>query len=350
MAYEVSKGNEADLGQVLCPVWQRNLDIGAGAGERFRWSHELNPAGSCATFLLSCAREAGSEVVGSTTIFPRRLRALGQEIAGGILGDLAVDRAHRTLFPALALQRAARAFGRAHLGVIYGMPNQRALPIYDRLRFTRLGEMVRYSLPLCLEDNVPSELPLLALLRRGARIVDRARASWSRFDRRTVPADYQLELVDGPDARFDELWERASRSFTIIGRRDSAFLRWRFCDKPDDSFRLATLARGDRLEAYAVLQARADVVSIRDLLAADDTELRRLIRLLVPDLRAHGARAATFRFLAGPWLAQILEQEGFVARGDTWPVVVDLGDELAVSREVLLDKHNWYLTDADEDS
>ena len=68
--------------------------------------------------------------------------------------------------------------------------------------------------------------------------------------------DIRITEIARFDSSFDSLWEKASVSFGIIIRRDSAYLNWRFVDQPCREYKIFKAFRkenGDP-EGYIVLR------------------------------------------------------------------------------------------------
>jgi hypothetical protein len=61
--------------------------------------------------------------VGVATLAPRRMRLDGATVRGGGLFDFVVATAHRSLFPALFLQREIRRQGLPRNDLLFGLPN-----------------------------------------------------------------------------------------------------------------------------------------------------------------------------------------------------------------------------------
>jgi hypothetical protein len=64
---------------------------------------------------------------------------------GGVLVGLAVQSAHRSLFPAVQLQRALIAHAAASFNVLYGFPIHRVAPVFARVGYRRIGELTRHA-------------------------------------------------------------------------------------------------------------------------------------------------------------------------------------------------------------
>jgi hypothetical protein len=74
---------------------------------RFEWLYRDNPFGEASVWLAYEGKP--DHVVGVAGAFPRRLHMLGGQKLSWVLGDFCVSDEHRTLGPALMLQRACLA-------------------------------------------------------------------------------------------------------------------------------------------------------------------------------------------------------------------------------------------------
>lgn len=350
MSYGTKRVEAEQVEATLIDIWRRNLQVSGDLRQRFDWTYRQNPDGPGATFLIEHGGD-GEEatVVGSTSVFARCFAVDGRSVESGILGDVAVDNAHRTLFPALMLQKAARRDANERIGLLYGFPNELAQPLYKRLGFHQLGSMVRYARPLGIERYARAQEKLPSVLGAAARIVD---IGWRQIDAikaHLSPTEHPLEWTDQIDARFDELWARARTGYRVVGCRTAEFLRWRFTAKPDERFRFATLTH-EKLEAYAVIQTHDQVAHIRDLFGSSPAHIDMLIARLIPTLRMEGLEAVSMRFVGAPWLVPLLQHHQFRAREASWPVIVDPCTHLDADPDLVRDPSNWYLTDSDEDT
>src|ERR1700751_933164 len=74
--------------------------------ERFAWCHSENPAGPCwSWFAYDPSASTRNAPVALVTVFPRYMRVGSKRVRGGQVGEFAVDLTHRSLGPAVQLQR-----------------------------------------------------------------------------------------------------------------------------------------------------------------------------------------------------------------------------------------------------
>jgi len=357
MSYTVTTPDIRSVEDQLVGQWQKNLASIKSHHHRFRWYYLDNPVGRGVAFVLEYRApddHQPSSVVGSAGVSQRRFFLRGKPVMAALLGDLNVDLDHRTMMPAIMLQRATRTHAEQTFAFVYGFSNRRSAPVQRRAGYRRLGDRKRYACPLRYETFVDAAIPnrvlsraVAAALTGAARVVDLVRSA-------PVLATHRLEWLADVDQRFDRLWQRCHHRYPIIGYRGADFLRWRFVEKPGETFEFVTLTRraSGELEAYAVLERdpRHEMIILRDLFGEDETRIHKLLSLLIPALRRRGHRSVSVSFLGARRLVDVLARHWFAAREDRPnPVLVGPGGQLGDDRAALMESENWYLMDVDED-
>lgn len=182
------------------------------------------------------------------------------------------------------------------------------------------------------------------------RARNRARYGWARDGAES----WQVHGVDDVDPRFDALFDEASRDFDVISVRDSAYLRWRYCDPRSGGFTLRVAEEEGRLLGYSALRVGSGEAAIADLLALPGR--LDIVRSLAADAVevARGAGAPSIR----AWLQvrhayrPVLHRLGFVTgRPSQIPllqfVLVNIEDDVGA---LLADPHaRIHLTLGDSD-
>jgi hypothetical protein len=355
----------------LCRLWDGNLQVEGGVDRKFDWLYVDAPELPDSVFLLAAEQDGARRYVGTAGVGLRAMRVLGHERRAGLLADLAVDREHRTVMPALALVRAVKAWalGDGGADLVYGFPNQHAEGVFKRVGYQPLGTIGRWARVLRHASYAPrvKEAPLPRVPAALKKVVDRAAdvkaiaaVAGGAVDlvrlASTAPSAVQaarqikLTWIEIPDERIDQIWDTARDGYDVVGVRSARFLRWRF----PASERLATAvaaARGDGAPlAYAVVETVDGVAHLRDLFGVREA-IGWLLDLLVPALYPRGAQALSVRYLGAPWLIEALEARGFVARASERLITVGVTDRLdPESRAALTTAARWHLTDADEDT
>jgi len=348
LEYSVRRSETAE--EAVVGVWTRNLDGRRDWWARFAWFYRENPSGQGCAFVLESNGAGTTEVVGGAGLGTRTFFHRGKPLKAMINADFAVDAAHRTLLPALRLQRAIREHARGVAHFAYGFPNDSAVGVFRRLGYREVGRMTRYVLLLrhetYLERFVPRALAhwggwALDGLRRGPELARRAR----------TPSTRRLEWLPEADDRFDRLWQEASPQYALLGDRSAAFLRWRYARRPGNRSEIAGLLdTSGELRAYAVVtEPEAGLARIEDFLASPEAELGHLLDRLVPELRARRLLRVEVPFLGTRRVGRVLEAHGLAPR-EAKCVVFDPGESPSPDARLYGDSENWYLTLADEDT
>jgi hypothetical protein len=345
MSYTVCHSDPQDDRECILGLWRQNLPD--ASADRYDWLYEAGPATSW------LVRSAAGEAVGATGLMGRNMKVFDRMVRAGQAIDLNVDKEHRTIGPALGLQRALTdAVRRRQLDLVYSFPNAQSELVQRRAGFQELGRLGRWAKPLRIGEG------LRARLRRkpgGKLAAALARPLlWLRspelFYRR--PAKLQAWVTDRFDARFDRLWETASRRFAIVGERTSEYLSWRFCQCPDACYRVLCLADTDqRLLAYLVYHCRNGMAHVGDFFFADTCYLEPLLAEFLRMIRPEQAEAVIVVYLGSSEVCARLKRFGFWPRPSDRNAIVYADEEiLGCDTASLLDKENWHLTQADIDA
>jgi hypothetical protein len=361
---------EADLRR----LWDANLTVDGGVERKLSWLYREAPDLPDGVFMLAAEPEGGGDTtprawVGTAGVLVRRVQVAERELRAGLLADLAVDRAHRSVGPALMLAREARAWTLGHLDLAYGFPNRHAEGVFKRVGYKVLGKMPRYARVLrhagyaakvTEDDLAKAPAPLRSYLLRGLQqpavaalaglAADAAFLALGAAEGLGAASRLKLESVARPDDRFDRLWAAAHASYLVVAQRTSHFLDWRFPPGDNLTFLVASTRRTGEPRAYAVVERDGDAAHIRDLFG-HPTDVPALLDMMIPALYAKGAASLSMRYLGAPWLARALSARRFAARTGERTITVGTSEALPSDlRTRLEDVASWHLTDADEDT
>lgn len=322
--------------------------FGDRSSEIWRWRYGQAPGGPpfCVVF------ETDGQVVG------QRISALhvatldGRPLVVGIGGDAMVHPDHR---------------GRSGLRRMRAVVTEHA-PFELRLSFPtdqvvhaahekapevvgRLPQWVRFLQPGAVTASRPGvPRPIAAAVPRISAAVGGTAGVIGRVGRR-------VEEVRSFDERFDRLADRAAGWARAVRRRDAAYLRHRWIDRPDGPRPVfaATDRRGD-LRGFVVLaddrragaRLGVPVGRVVDLLADDAATTVALLAEASSRLRRAGAAIALLDLQdSRPWVGRALRLAGFLQRGagvnvSALPNACFAGEQPVLPGE-------WYLTYGDTD-
>jgi hypothetical protein len=318
---------------------ERSPDFDAS---RYDWFYRRNPQGQASLNLLHSNSEV--EPVGFLGVGARSLCLDGTVTPAGVLVDFVVTPKHRSAFPALTLQRQARAAGLLEKPVIYGLPDTKAVLVCRRLDTHVQAEMQRWvrvtGARHYFERKLPAVLsaPLAFITDWADRVAVRAQVTGCGL---------RGEWIESFDERFDDLWMRLGKARRAIGVRDRKFLNWRFTQQPGHTYRIFAITRAinQQLIGYFVCEIAAKFLAIKDCLnLGSPDEFTKALLLLSVAARKLRLTAVSVEITAGPRAQQSLRRAQFVQRSHR-PFFAVLHESLREAGQ----KCDWYITSADED-
>jgi hypothetical protein len=343
--YRVERGDPvADRDRIL-RLWEHcGFESGGGAAARYDWFYLDNPCGRGRVYLLFC----GDELVGALGAGSRQMARGPAEpmLRAAILVDFVVDPAHRSMFPALQLQRVAREHELCDAQVVYGLPDVKAAPVFRRLGSAAQLASGSHVRVLRSEGFMRRKLPRITApaLRLLCWVVDRARlvAPWTLCRLRGLRSEWRQDFPEG----IEEFWRRAGTLANLAtGVRHREFLEWRFRQTAEHPWMVLSVTdRRGRLEAYFVCRREGVDLHVFDMLLAD--RRTRAASLLALSLAAWNSGATSVRVVFGGCerMQRTLFRSGFLLREQRPCFVIQPPDA-----DAGLLPREWWLTRADED-
>jgi len=267
--YYVTKvSSEEDLAQAIS-IWERNLGVPVETGkEKYHWFYETNPYRKGKLWLLKLK---GSEnAVGVGGIGYRRFWVKGNSLIGAISVDLAIEEKHRTLGPALKLQKTEIESAKKNSDFLYAFPSKQAEVIlkhygYEKIaEFTRLVKVLRSGNYL---KRVVKPRFLAGAISIPADLLLRLRSMNTLWASGNV---FQSDSFEDSFRFVDRLWNRIAQEGLLRGERSSEHLDWRYSKCPTYKYKVFGVRDKDNaLQAvmvYLLQNKRAEIV---DLLCPD---------------------------------------------------------------------------------
>jgi hypothetical protein len=255
---------DSESGELLA-ILQANLPALPHA-RRFQWLYRDNPDGPAWSWFAF--EKADGSVVGVTSVFPRSMWVGGRIRMCGQVGDFAISASHRSLGPAILLQRATfQPVDQRILAFCYDCPPHDAgMATFRRLRIEPSCTVTRYALPLRMDRRVKKHLgfvpPILTPLLN----------SLLRVFRRVGVKTGNLELSEHEGRFGDEfscLDATVRQADVIRGCRTAAHLNWRYRDDPLQDYHVLTARRKGELIAFLIFLLRDEDITIVDLFGRD---------------------------------------------------------------------------------
>jgi len=204
-------------------------NFGIGPARRFDWNHFENPAGMSWSWLAYDSNGNGcSHPVAMVTVYPRHMRVNGRLVLAGQVGGFAVDQTHRSLGPAVLLQRTTfQPVEAGKIAFCYDCPpHDRGMSTFVRLGMKSDCDVFRYALPLRVDDNVDTKLGT-GWWTKPVRGIGNALLRIRRA--RPTPPGMQIETFDGAfQDEFDRLDEITQSANIIRACRGARDLNYRY--------------------------------------------------------------------------------------------------------------------------
>src|SRR5579863_769656 len=262
--------------QELLDLLKRNL--GGSQERRWEWRHTANPAGPAWSW---CVYDQNTKAtVGMASLFPRRMLLDGKVMIGGQVGDFVIDATHRSLGPAVLLQRATfQPVDTGKIPFCYDCPPHDAgMSTFLRLGMRPNCEVVRYALLLRGDQFIEKRL--------GKRVCTKPAVAASNLFLKMRRANRPMPGLEIStfDSRFDDEFSRLDESLSSSGAirssRSATVLNWRYRDDPmgNDAlpngstgrYRYLVARRAGELVAFVVFFIQTDAIaSIVDLFGRD---------------------------------------------------------------------------------
>jgi hypothetical protein len=347
MSYSVIKADVQKDRHLILSVWERNFkDV---PQERYRWFYENNPYGPASSWLVTDQKT--NSVVGSTALFPRRMNLNGEKVLVGIAADFAVNREHRSLSPALKLQKAVISGCKENKAeFIYGFTNEQSQAVLLRAGYKKLGEVHRLAKLLRTKNKLKRYLPL-----PGTGLfsipLDFILAIFSKEKSYAQSKDFKIESPKRFDERFDSLWEEAKCRFGVIGERNRQYLNWKYVDNPHKKYHIFSLAEqeGEKILGFVVFYLQGNNCFVADLLCANsDFALKSLLAQFIIFLRKEKIDSVSILILGPPSLVKNLKAFGFHSRKENSKVLIYIHGK-SPHLPLVMNKENWFLLEGDRD-
>src|SRR5919107_389146 len=202
--------------------------------------------------MLRWVVDAEGEIVGHLAALPQYYRINGQRVVAHTPADYMVLPGYG--FHAITLMRK---FFRTCENCVTGDVMPAVISVETRLGAEEAGRL-QHAAKLLNVAGVPAfptspPIPLRRPLNWGLQAVDRALMA-------TIPVDHsRVEVLEGFDETFDELFESVAAAVACVPEKEAAFLRGGYGpSSPQSPVTVLGVREGETLLGYAVLSSTAD--------------------------------------------------------------------------------------------
>jgi hypothetical protein len=313
---------------------------------RYEWIYQENPAGRGRAWFVCAGRD--DEVIGAASVFPRFVWIDGQLALSAQVGDFAVEKSHRSLGPALMLQKATLApVDEGEFAFCYDCPpHDRGMATFQRLGLSAVCRMSRHSRLISADSAIRRRVPggpmVQVPLAIAANLWLRASAVANRR-----PKGIEIEIHEGPfGAEFSSLDEELAKSEagSLRGRRHADDLNWRFRRHPARAYRVVTARREGNLLGYAVYRCGREKARLFDMASMSDPIHLALLRRVAEEARAENASSIDLLTVSSTRDGSLAVRAGYAHREEAERVVTYAS---ASGRALLSRALHWNLRASD---
>lgn len=230
-SYRVVEATSQDDYNAAILLWENNLPINNGTGKgKLEWFYKGNPFKKGIIWLLFSNAEKKPVGVGGIGFRPFLWKE--KIITGAILADLAIEKKHRTLGPALLLQKTILQDAVKKADFFYAFPNKGAEAVLKRVGYKKNNSYSRFvkiiRSKVFLEKKINKILALIISkpmdLLLGLMV---KRQIWLHGNRK-----YSEGNVDFTDSEIDRLCGMPFDVSRVSSQKDRGILKWRYHDCP----------------------------------------------------------------------------------------------------------------------
>jgi hypothetical protein len=260
--------------------------------------------------------DAEGEIVGHLAALPQYYRINGQRVVAHTPAEYMVLPGYG--FHAITLMRK---FFSTCENCVTGDVMPAVISVETRLGAEESGS-IQHAAKLLNIVGVPAfptsiPVPITQLCNWGLQAVDRALMATTRFNH------LRVEVLEGFDETFDELFESVAAAVLCVPEKDAAFLRWRYGpSSPQSGVTVLGAREGETLIGYAVLNSTAegDTGYVLDLTTRPGRRdvARALLHGVVHHFRRLRVHSVRYRLVESPSSPQLsdLRRLGFFLRGN----------------------------------
>jgi hypothetical protein len=319
MKISVRPVNHDSEKQELLGILQTNLPHQLH-DRRFKWLYRANPDGPAWSWFAFQA--ATGQVVGIASVFPRAMW-IGNDLRRcGQVGDFAISSSHRSLGPAVLLQRSTfEPVDQGEIAFCYDCPPHEAgMSTFRRLGMPANCGVDRYAIPLRVESLIRRRLGFASALPAAAGNLLLRLHRWPKLKLGARGLEVS-EFTGVFEEEFSRLDMAVKKEDVIRGQRSASHLNWRYRNDPLRQYQVWTVRRKGELFAFMVFFTTNEVVTIVDLFGVhlDEVGPALLAALIERYQRSHQTIEA---FLSeGNELSGLLTKMGFGRRSEAARVV-----------------------------
>jgi hypothetical protein len=242
---EFRDGDEGEINELFNSVFKRRRAL-----KNWYWKFTSNPEG---TIMYNAVTD--SKLVGHLGALNRRIAVKGGEFSALLEVDGMTHPGYgrQGIFTALG-KRLLSASKQNGADMAYGFPNEYAMPGHRKL-----GGVELFKLNVMLKPINYKRVSDKAFSNRITAFFANLARKFAfgvlyRTKKVHIDKDVVLKKITEFDPRFDELWNKVKGTHSIILRRDSTYLNWRYIQCPEKYYTVFAAEKNNEILAWVVVR------------------------------------------------------------------------------------------------
>lgn len=318
--------------------------------EYYRWKYKKNIFGKPVVWIA----ENDGKIISYFAILPRRFWMNGKDIFAGQHLDAFMhpDYQGKGIFRDIIKNAFAETKSQG-MEIILGSPNKPTVALWlDKYRFKFCFEYRSFVRPLNFGSIINSRVHINILSKIfGFPFYLFYRLIFRKFFNKV---DVEIEKIEKPDERIDEIWKKNSNGYTYTYSKTCDYLKWRFDDNPEE-YDLYLIKKNDEYAGYFVVKF-SEIKKFRfahliDLILPEeddrffDTALEKIIGLM----KKQRTDMLSYWALRGSALKGRLRKFGFIQRKKEYFFVMKSNRDGVVIPGNIDDVDLWNFSHGDTD-
>jgi len=323
--------------------------------EHWRWEYASNPE----DIKTICIAEDGEVLAGHYALMPLKMKVGYETLTGAQSVDTFTHHDYRRLGIFAAL--ATRVYGIAAdkgVSVLYGFPSMASYHGFvkklDWIKVTSIDKMHR---PLTLTSFIISSIHFM--LKQGPKLV--LSTAWKQLrnwpERREIEcaaSRAKIRRISRFDRSADELWSEIARHDEIRVVKDSAYLNWRYIEKPGNTYSVYKIESDEETKGFLVLGR--NLIRGRFLkmcLAVDlvtkttEEDIRLALHIASAIAKRLGGNSLAVWAPHDSFVSGLLNREGYLRAGGL--ILIARQNRRVFDSKVLRDIRRWFIMAGDTD-
>lgn len=350
MTYSVTRIDPHEYRSEIIALWKENFQSCKSPESRFNWLYNECPNGNVKTWLLFA--EDGA-VVGGCSFLPRNFFISGQGTIPSLTAiDLAVNKEHRSLGPALKLLKAMTLETlKDDYPFLIGHPNKNAEKLFKRVGFKNIGQERTWCKIIHSREKFEKRVRSVSLQKYLSYLLDVSQTLHLNVLKFIFRQNLTVHFLSQCDSRFDDLWKKNKDSLDIAIERSSEYLNWRFCCHADRDIQIMAVCKPDEsLVGYIAFHIENKSAVIEDLFVINHfvTEVN-LFVLFCLYARKHGLKTILVTELCSETNSYLLRRLFFFkyTESNRFMIKIDKHEENNVTNLLISDRRWGFWGDFD---